>query len=83
MAGYHLKDIVKGKLGELSKIREEFEELEDAFDQGCKVMELVEMSDMIGAIEAYLDNYHAGYTIDDLHNMALITKRAFISGNRK
>lgn len=52
MAGYHLRKISKGVLGELSKVKEELEEAEDAQAQGVKIMLLVELSDMIGAIKA-------------------------------
>ena len=34
--GYHLRKIEKGTLGEFSKIKEEFEELEDANKQSNK-----------------------------------------------
>lgn len=81
--GYHLKRIKKGKLGEISKIREELEELEDAAAQGCKVMELVELSDMVGAIKAYLRKHHHGTKLFDLEKMAGITERAFRNGHRK
>lgn len=54
MAGYHLREIPRGTYGELSKIKEEIEEIEDSIAQGCKVMELVELSDLYGAIEGYL-----------------------------
>ena len=43
--GYHTKHIEKGTLGEFSKIREEYEELTDAVNQGSKVMEICEMCD--------------------------------------
>lgn len=52
MAGYHLATINKGVLGELSKVREEVEEAMDAQAQGVKIMLLVELSDMIGAMKA-------------------------------
>ncbi len=80
--GYHLKDIKKGQLGEFSKIKEEFEELEDAQNQNCKIMELVELSDLIGAINFYI---HKQYNLDitDLLRMEAITQRAFENGRRK
>jgi phosphoribosyl-ATP pyrophosphohydrolase len=81
--GYHLTEIKKGTLGEISKILEEAEELADAEKQNCKVMALLELSDLIGAIEAYLHKRHPSLTIEDLHQMASITKRAFINGHRK
>ncbi len=64
--GYHLREIRKGHLGDISKIREELEELEDAHDQGVKVMELVELSDLLGAIDAFLFKHHKGMTKDQI-----------------
>lgn len=81
MAGYHLKKIKKGVLGELSKIREELEEAEDAQVQGVKIMLLVELSDMIGAIKAVAEKQ--GCTLEDLIKMQEVTERAFKSGARK
>lgn len=80
--GYHLTAITKGVLGEISKIEEEVAELIDARQQGVKVMELVELSDLIGAIEAYLDQRHPGTTLTDLIAMSEVTKRAFRNGRR-
>lgn len=81
--GYHVKDIPEGLYGYASKILEEAHELDDAVNQGCKVMQLVELSDIIGAIQAFLENHHPGTTMDDLIAMAKITRRAFESGERK
>ena len=81
--GYHLREIKKGVLGETSKIREELEELEDAEEQGVAVMALVELSDLVGAIQAKLDKDWPGKSINDLMNMAIVTKRAFINCHRK
>jgi hypothetical protein len=81
--GYHLSPIPKGTLGSLSKIEEELAELKDAIRQGAKIMELCELSDLVGAIEAYLINNHPNMTFDDLKTMAEITKRSFQSGERK
>jgi hypothetical protein len=80
--GYHLTEIKKGVLGESSKIMEELLELCDAEEQGCKVMALVELSDLVGAVRAYLHHNHPGITLDDLDLMASITKRAFDNGRR-
>lgn len=51
--GYHMKEISKGKLGEFSKIEEEFLEFEDSINQSCILMAILELSDLLGAIEAY------------------------------
>jgi hypothetical protein len=79
--GYHLKFIPKGVLGESSKILEEFKEFEDALEQDNTLMALLELSDIIGAIEAYASKYNL--TLDELIEMKNATKRAFESGKRK
>ena len=53
MSGYHLRKIAKGRLGEISKMREELEEWLDAREQGCALMELHELSDFCGAAEFF------------------------------
>ena len=81
--GYHLRHIPKGTLGELSKVREELEEALDAEEQGCRVMILIELSDLVGAIQEYLNVHAVGYSITDLVKMSELTKRAFKHGRRK
>ena len=81
--GYHIADIPKGTIGESSKILEEVRELIDAEQQDCKVMALVELSDLIGATEAYLERHYPDITVHDLITMAAITRRAFKNGFRK
>ena len=81
--GYHTREIKKGILGDVSKIREEVEELEDAEYQGCAIMALVELSDLYGAIEIYLAKHHPGTSMHDLSIMSMITQRAFTSGRRR
>ena len=77
MSGYHLANIPRGQFGELSKIEEELAEIKDAIAQGCKIMELVELSDLYAAIHGYLIVHHPGFTMEDLKSMAVITDRAF------
>lgn len=81
MAGYHYNDITKGKFGEFSKIVEEFEELVDANEQKNPIMVLQELSDMVGAMEAYTTKYY-NITLQDVIRMSAATKRAFESGDR-
>lgn len=82
MAGYHLREIRKGILGEFSKIKEEFDELTDAHEQDNKVLELCEFADLFGAIEAYTTNkYHL--TIREILKMTDATNHAFQDGTRK
>jgi len=80
--GYHRTKIKKGKLGEVSKIEEELAELRDAIAQDNKVMALVELSDMCGAIKLYLEKHHPSITIHDLLKMADATASAFQDGTR-
>lgn len=80
--GYHLVHIPKGEVGEVSKIEEEVLELRDAHDQGATIMELIELSDLIGAITLYLERYHPSTQLHDLQVMAAITRRAFENGHR-
>lgn len=81
--GYHVTTIPKGVLGCSSKILEEVLELQDSELQNCKIMALVELSDLYGAIKIYLDKNHPGTTMADLEKMSNITQRAFTSGKRK
>jgi len=79
---YHKTYIEKGTLGNFSKIREEFEEFQDAYTQGSPVMELVELSDLLGAIEAYSLN-HYDIELEDLMKMTRSTQSAFRDGSRQ
>ena len=80
--GYHLVDIPRGEIGESSKILEEVLELQDAENQEAKIMQLVELSDIIGSIALYMEKHHPSTTVDDLIVMAKITRRAFENGRR-
>ena len=82
MSGYHVADIPRGRFGEVSKIEEEFLEFKDALQQKCSIMALVELSDLIGAIEGWLDRYHPEIDMSDLLSMSAITKRAFVMRHR-
>ncbi len=78
--GYHKVEIKKGILGEYSKIREEFEELTDAVGQNNPILILVELSDMIGAIESYSKKWNI--SLLDIIEMNNRTKEAFKDGSR-
>ena len=80
--GYHQRAIPRGEVGELSKVLEEALEALEAEAQGAAVMVLVELSDLVGAIKAYLARHHSTLTLEDLERFAAITARAFESGNR-
>lgn len=79
--GYHKRKIKKGKIGQFSKVQEEFEELADAEEQKCKGLIICELCDLVGAIEEYAKNY--GFTLDDLKQFSDMTKSAFKNGDRK
>lgn len=81
--GYHIASIKKGDLGRISKIQEELDELKDAEDQNCKIMMLLELSDLYGAIVYYLEENFPDMQMEDLEKMSYITGRAFLNGERK
>lgn len=64
MSKWHIREIAKGKLGELSKIREELEEAEDALEQDQILMLMFELSDIIGAAGKVGEKY--GMDLDKL-----------------
>jgi phosphoribosyl-ATP pyrophosphohydrolase len=78
--GYHKKKIKKGVLGKFSKIKEEFEELKDAKEQGDKILILCELSDLQGAIEEYIKQWNL--TLYDLKLFSDKTKMALREGKR-
>ena len=80
--GYHLTEIKRGEVGEFSKIVEEFNELQDAHCQNSPIMELVEISDLIGAIELYTTNKY-NITLAQVLRMKDATERAFKNGYRE
>lgn len=79
--GYHITPIEKGVYGEVSKIQEELDELKDAALQDSRILIMVELADLYGAIEGYAQNQ--GIDIEEIIKFSNITKRAFISGGRK
>ena len=79
--GYHIDEIPRGEFGEVSKIREELLELEDAIKQNNTIMALIELSDMIGAIEGFVLK-NTSLTLSDLIIMKDATKKAFEDGTR-
>lgn len=81
MAGYHLREIKRGVFGEASKITEEHDEFIESLEQGNPVMALVELCDLIGAIEAYALRHH-NISLESLLSMKNATQRAFTNGSR-
>jgi hypothetical protein len=79
--GYHKRKIKKGKLGDVSKITEEYEEFLDGTEQQNPILILCELCDLIGAIEAYTEMHHK-ISLKDLVKMKECTKGAFKDGSR-
>lgn len=71
--GYHMTSIPKGVLGQASKIEEEMLEYLDACEQGCVLMALNELADLLGAMRAYSQRFNGMFIFDDLlkHSMVL------------
>lgn len=80
--GYHLRPIDKGSLGEDSKIQEEYEEFMESLEQNNPVMAILELTDLLGAIEAYTSKYY-NLSLEDLIKMTRRTQQAFKDGTRK
>lgn len=74
--GFHKREIQKGTYGELSKIQEELEEAFDAEEQGQDLMLLIELSDMIGAIEGVAKKY--GFDLERLQKFAELRSQVAI-----
>lgn len=81
-SGYHFEIIPKYEIGTAGKIFEEMSEFHDALLQNNKIMALVELSDLYGAIQLYLKKNYHNITMEDLNKMNEITQNAFINGRR-
>ena len=63
-------EIERGEIGELSKIREEFFELEDAINNiENKLHTAMELSDLVGACILYTEKY-LDFCFDDIYDHA-------------
>ena len=80
--GYHKTTIPKGTIGQFSKIEEEFLELKDGVEQGDKILQIVELTDLIGAIDLY-SYYQFGLSLEDLIKFTRKTQQAFKDGSRE
>lgn len=80
--GYHLREIkTKGIYGQVSKVYEELDEYEESLEQGNRIMAILELSDVYGALEALV--IHHGFNMQDIVRMSCATKRAFQDGTRE
>lgn len=71
----HTCVIRKGELGQLSKIQEELDEASDALEQGNKILFLVELADIYGALAAVAAR--SGITMEDLKIQADSKSKTF------
>lgn len=78
---YHKNEIPKGVVGQFSKIQEEYLELEDAYQQGDKILQLCELSDLIGAINLYTKT-EFNMSLSDLISFSNKTMDAFKENKR-
>jgi NTP pyrophosphatase (non-canonical NTP hydrolase) len=78
---YHKREIKKGILGEYSKIQEEFDELHDAIEQEDKILQICELTDLIGAIECFSETKF-NLSLNDLIKFSSKTKLAFKENKR-
>lgn len=79
--GYHKANIPKGSINTFSKITEEYHELLDAVNQEDKVLQICELTDLIGAIESFSETKF-NLTLDDLIKFSNKTKEAFKENKR-
>lgn len=75
---WHERKIKKGTYGEISKIEEELEEAKDALEQGNRLMFLIELSDILGAVEGISEKY--GLAISDLKAFSNKVKESKLHG---
>ena len=73
---FHKAIIQKGIYGQLSKIKEELDEAYDAESQNQDLMLLIELSDIIGAVEGVSKKY--GFTIEQLIKFAKLRSKVAI-----
>jgi hypothetical protein len=80
--GYHKNKITRGTYGEFSKVQEEFDELKDGVEQGDRILQLVELTDLLCAIRGFAET-QMGFTLDELVEFSKKTTSAFEDGSRK
>jgi hypothetical protein len=61
----HSQNIPKAELGTIAKIQEELSEAIDAEGQGLDLLVLIELSDIVGAVEAYAKKKY-NFSLDQL-----------------
>lgn len=76
MSKFHKVEIQRGVYGELSKIQEELDEAKDAEAQGQDLMLLIELADIVGAVEGVAKKY--GMSLEQLSTFAKLRSEVAI-----
>lgn len=80
---YHKREIQKGEVGCVSKIREELDELEEVAERGQRILCLWELADIYLAMEMFIErNYGHMLSMSDVEQLAHETRLAFRDGTR-
>ncbi len=80
--GYHEAVIPKVPAGSFLKLVEEMHEATDAYVSDNLIMLLVEMADLYGAMELFLEQKFPGVRMQDIMRMHAVNRRAFENGRR-
>lgn len=72
---FHVMPVRQGTYGELSKIQEELDEALDAETRGQKLLLMIELSDIIGAVAGVAERH--GYSLDDLIQFSELRRNVF------
>ncbi|MBI2102707.1 hypothetical protein HYT55_02620 [Candidatus Woesearchaeota archaeon] len=80
--GYHEMIIPKAPAGSFLKIAEEFREARDAYMNHNPIMLLVELADIYGAMELFLEKHSPEISMEDVRRLQEVTRRAFQNGRR-
>lgn len=81
--GYHTQFIAKGEYGKFSKVKEEFDELKDAWEnRESKVLTICELCDLYGAMEEFAKET-LNISMDEIIKFSNLTKEVYQSRTRK
>jgi hypothetical protein len=76
---FHEREIPRGKYGEVSKILEEVYEALDSDERNHRLMLLIELSDIVGAVEGVLLHKKFGHSVEDLIKFARLRGKVSVA----